>query len=300
EGDFPSAAYHDVLGQHAVFAEHTAISSAAHPCPYVAYFGPMHHPSTSSSSGSVTDASFSNPWNGPSAEIGNFAYPSMDHHFHSWDHHSPPFSASSGRVGGAADQASGPPTVSRSSRSNADLPRSGSFMHPFLVGQSHSSGTRSGSSVASTLIPPYPGSNARSRDRVQALQAYYQQQQPNGGPAIHSHTVPGTRRSSSHRGMAHVGSVAASSSEQSSGLYFIPTSSSSGRNFQEPEIPASVRFHAWERDHLPSMSLSQVDRDHPGWAVFHPPAPGGSDPSLRTSSFRQRHGSERTPSHNRS
>lgn len=163
------------------------------------------------------------------------------------------------------------------------------------LSSSCSSGMRSGSSIASTLNPPYPGSNARARERGQALQAYYQQQQPSGGPAIHSHIVAATRRSSSHRGMA------ASSLEQGNGHYFVPTSSSSGRNFQEPEDPVSARLHAWERDHLPSLSLSQFDRDHhPGRAAFHPPAPTGSEPSIRPISLRQRHGSERTPSHNRS
>lgn len=95
----------------------------------------MNHPSTSSTSGSVMDATFSNPWDGPGAEIG-FTFPSMDH-FHRWDHHSPPVSTSSSHAGGTADQALGPHTVPTSSRSNADMPRSGSFMLPFIVDHSH-------------------------------------------------------------------------------------------------------------------------------------------------------------------
>ncbi|KAB5529223.1 hypothetical protein DKX38_019304 [Salix brachista] len=43
EGEFSSNGYHDLLGQHAIFAEHTAaVSSATHPCPYIAYVGPIH------------------------------------------------------------------------------------------------------------------------------------------------------------------------------------------------------------------------------------------------------------------
>ncbi|XP_017977490.1 PREDICTED: uncharacterized protein LOC18600481 isoform X2 [Theobroma cacao] len=255
EGEFSSTTYHELLGQHAIFAEHSAVSSASHPCPYVAYFGPTIHPSSSNSSGSVSDSSnFNSHWNGPSvpSEIPtSYAFPAVDLHYHGWEHHSPPFSTSSSRIG-SSDQPSIPPVSQRSSRSSTDMPRSGSFMHPFVVG--HSSGARAGSSVASSLIPPYPGSNARARDRVQALQAYYQQQQPSTSPAIRTPIIPGSRRSSSHRSLAQVGPVASSS--------------------------------------------DQVDRDS-GWGAFHQAA-GGSDPGIRSSSFRQRHGSERTSSQNRS
>ena len=160
----------------------------------------------------------------------------------------------------------------------------------------HSSGARAGSSVASSLIPPYPGSNARARDRVQALQAYYQQQHPSTSPAIQTPIISGSRRSGSHRSHAQVGPVA-SSSDQMGGFYFIP-SGTSGRNFQEAENPLLTQFHAQERDRLPSFSLNQVDRDS-GWGAFHQAA-SGSDPGIRSSSFRQRHGSERTSSQNRS
>ncbi|CBI39509.3 unnamed protein product, partial [Vitis vinifera] len=253
EGDFSSTSYNDLLGQHAIFAEHTAVSSATHPCPYIAYFGPIH-PSSSNSSGSVSDGSnFNNHWNGPSvpSEIPtSYAFPTMDFHYHSWEHHSPPFSTNSSRIG--ADQPSIPPVTQRPARANSDIPRSGSFMHPFLVG--HSSGARAGSSVASSMIPPYPGSNARARDRVQALQAYYQQQQPSNSPAMRTPMISGTRRSGSHRGLAQVGPVASSS--------------------------------------------DQIERDS-GWGAFHQ-AGSGSDSGIRPSSFRQRHGSDRTSSQNRS
>lgn len=144
------------------------------------------------------------------------------------------------------------------------------------------------------MIPPYPGSNARARDRVQALQAYYQQQQPTNSTTMRAPIASGTRRSSSHRGSAQLAPVA--SSLDQSGFFFIP-SGSSGRNFHEQENHLSNRIHAWERDRLPSLSMSHVDRDS-GWGAYHQAA-SGSDPGTRSSGFRLRHGSERLPSQNR-
>ncbi|TYJ11685.1 hypothetical protein E1A91_A11G294000v1 [Gossypium mustelinum] len=295
EGELSSTTYHELLGQNAIFSEHSA--PAAHPCPYVAYFGPTVHPSSSNSSGSVSDSSsYNNHWNGPSVpgEVpASYAFPAMDHHYHNWEHHSPPFSTSSSRVG-SSDQSSNSPVSQRSARSGSDMPRSGSFMRPYVVG--HSSGARAGNSVASSLIPPYPGSNARARDRVQALQAYYQQQHPSTSPSIRTPVISGSRRSSSHRIHAQVGPVA-SSSDQVGGFHFFP-SGTPVRNFQEAENPLSTRFHAWERDHLPSFSINQVDRDS-AWGAFHQSA-GAPDPGIRSGSFHQRHGSERMSSHNHS
>lgn len=143
------------------------------------------------------------------------------------------------------------------------------------------------------MIPPYPGSAARTRDRVQALQAYFQQ--PSNSPAVRAPVMSATRRSSSHRGMAQVGGPVASSSDQAGGFYFYP-SGSSGRNFQEAENPVSNRY--WEREHLPAYPLTQVDRD-PIWGPFHHTGVG-SDTGSRSGSYRPRHGSERMPSQNRS
>ncbi|KAJ7973333.1 RING-H2 finger protein [Quillaja saponaria] len=295
EGEFSSAAYHDILGQHAIFAEHTAVSSANHSCPYIAYFGPIH-PSSSNSSGSVSEASnFSNHWNAPSlpSELPtSYAFPAVDLHYHGWEHHSSPFSTTSSRLGGA-DHPSITPGSQRPARPNSDLSRSGSFMHPFVVG--HSSAARAGSSVASSMIPPYPGSNARAHDRVQALQAYYQQQHPSNSNTSRTPVNPSTRRSSSHRGTAQVAPVA-SSSDQSGGFYFIP-SGSSGRGFQEQENPLPSRFHAWERDHLASLPLNHIDRDS-AWGTYHQGG-GAPDPGIRSGNFRSRHGSERMSSQNR-
>lgn len=143
------------------------------------------------------------------------------------------------------------------------------------------------------MIPPYPGSNARARDRVQALQAYYQQQQPTNSTTMRAPIASGTRRSSSHRGSAQLAPVA--SSPDQSGFFFIP-SGSSGRNFQEQENHLPSRFHAWERDHLLSLSVNH-DRES-GWGAYHQAA-SGSDPGTRSTGFRVRHGSERLPSQNR-
>ncbi|XAR49150.1 hypothetical protein NMG60_11032243 [Bertholletia excelsa] len=287
EGEFSSTSYHDFLGQHAIFAEHTAVSSATHPCPYIAYIGPIH-PSSSNSGGNVSDgSSFNNQWNGlsgPSEMPSSYGFPAMDLHYHSWEHHSSPFPTSSSRVG-AAEQ----PTVSsvthRAPRPNSDVLRSGNFVHPFV---SHSSASRAGASVSSAMVPPYPGSVARARDRVQALQAYFQQ--PSNSPGLRAPVMAGSRRSSTHRGVAHVGPLAAASDQSGSFYFFTPASSS--RNFQEAENPISNRVHAWEREQLTPFSLTQPDRDQ-GWGPFYQAASGST-------SFRQRHGSERMPSQNRS
>ncbi|GMG99743.1 hypothetical protein Nepgr_001583 [Nepenthes gracilis] len=287
EGEFSSIAYHDFLGQPAIFAEHTAVSSAAHPCPYFAFYGPV--PSSSpNSSASVSDGStFSNHWSGPSGSSEmptSYAFPAMDPHYPSWEQHSPSFSTTGSRMGGA-EQPSVPSVIQRSSRTNADIQRSGSFVHPFLVGQSSSA--RAGSSVTSSMIPPYPGSAARARGRVQALQAYFQQ--PSSSPPMRAPEVSASRRSSSHRTSTQMG-LLGSSSDQPGGFYIFP-SGASNQNFPEAENPVPVRFHTWERDHSASFLPSQIDRD-PSWGGFHQAGSGSS-------SLRQRHVSDRTPSQNR-
>ncbi|CAK9157750.1 unnamed protein product [Ilex paraguariensis] len=153
---------------------------------------------------------------------------------------------------------------------------------------------RARSSIPSSMIPSYPGSAARARDRAQALQAYFQQ--PSNSVAVRTPFTSATRRSSSHRGLAQVG-PASSSSDQTSGTIFFP-SSSSGRNLQEAENTVSNHFHTWEQEHLPSFPLSHGERD-PVWGPFHQAA-GGSNSGIRSNSFRPRHGSERMPSQNRS
>ncbi|KAL2941074.1 E3 ubiquitin-protein ligase RFI2 [Bienertia sinuspersici] len=275
---------HDFMGQHAVFAEHTAVSSSTHQCPYVAYYGPIH--SSSNSVGSVSDGSnFSNRWGGPSGPSempSSYAFPAVDPHYHGWEHQSLSFSANNNRLGGS-DQPSAPSLTPRASRGNPDLTRSGSFVHPFIV--NHSSGARVGSSVTSSMVPPYPGSAARARDRVQALQAYFQPPSTSPPMRVPPPIMPSTRRSSGHRGLSQ-GAPLPSSSDQTAGGFFMFPSGTSNRSFPEAENPVPNRFHGWDRDHLASFPITQGDRDS-SWLPHH--GAGGS---------RQRHGSERTPSHN--
>ncbi|RAL52640.1 hypothetical protein DM860_007408 [Cuscuta australis] len=316
EGDFASSAYHDLLGQHPLFAEQTAVSSSNHPCPYIAYVG--IHPTPSSSSGSISEGpNFNNHWNSsglPNEIPTTFAFPGVDVHYpHGWgEHHPSTFQTSSSRIGSAEQQPSIPSVSHRAARTtNSDMPRPGSFVHPFLV--SHSS-ARPGTSVGSPMIPPYPGSVARARDRVQALQAYFQQQ-PSNSPAVRAPVMSGgARRSNSHRGV-HLPQVASSSSDHhhqpaaAGGFYFYPSAAaaSSGRSFQEAaEGPSPLRFRSWEqREHTTTTFNNlppQVERD-PIWGPFyHQAAASGSDSGAIRSSgnFRQRHGSDRMPSQNRS
>nr|AGZ15397.1 zinc finger RING-type [Phaseolus vulgaris] len=292
EGDFSSTAYHDILGQHAIFAEHTAVSSSSHPCPYIAYFGPIH-PSTSTLVGTVFEASNFSHWNGPPVPGDmptSYTFPAVDLHYHSWSLYSFFFCPANQGLG-TEDQTPVSPGSQRPARVGSEVPRSRIFMHPFLVG--HSFAARSGNSVAFSMIPPYPGSNARARDRVQAFQAYYQPQRHHNSASVRTPVVSSTRRSSSHSGSVQLPPVA-SSPDQSSGFVYIP--GFAAHNFQE-ETHLQSRFHAWERDHLPSLALNHVGRDS-SWRAYHQSA-SVSDPSIRSSSFRLRHESERMPSQNR-
>ncbi|XP_057540109.1 E3 ubiquitin-protein ligase RFI2-like isoform X2 [Amaranthus tricolor] len=280
EGDFPPTAYRDFLVQHAVFTEHSTISSSPHQCPYMAYYGPVHS-SSSSSVGSVSDgSSFGNRWGGPSgaSEIPtSYTFAAMDPHYHGWEHHSQSFPANGTHLG-ASDQTSAPSLTTRSSRINSDIPRSGSFVHPFII--SHSSGGRVGSSVTSSMVPPYPGSAARARDRAQALHAYVHP--PSSSPPMRAPIMSNTR-SSGRRGLSQ-GAPLPSSSDQTGGGFFVFPSGTPPQSFQEAENPLSSRY-VWERDHLASFPLTQGDRES-SWIPHQ--AIGGS------SSFRQWHGSERT------
>ncbi|WJX85380.1 hypothetical protein P8452_67840 [Trifolium repens] len=290
EREYSPTPYHDAMGPHAMFTEHSAVSSGSHRCPYIAYVGPLH-PSTSSSGGTVSEVSNFNHWNGGPPIHGDmstsYTIPAVVLHYHSWDHPSSHFSSGSSHLG-AAEQPSVSQSNQRPTRGSSEAPRSGSYMHPFPVG--HSSVARAGNSAASSMIPPYPGSNARARDRVQALQAYYQQQQPPNSTTVRAPVASSTRRSSGHSGPAPLAPLA-SPPDQSGSYVYVP-----GRSFQE-ETRLPSHFHAWERDHLPSSSLNHVGRDS-NWRAYHQTA-SGTDPGLRSSSFRLRSDSERTHSQNR-
>ncbi|KAL3632789.1 hypothetical protein CASFOL_025773 [Castilleja foliolosa] len=296
EGEFSSNAYHDLLGHHPVFPDHTPVSSTSHPCPYVAYFGPIHPaPSSASSGGSVSNgSSFNNHWNvpsGPSEVVLNSSYaafPSMDLNYNNWDHSSSAFAAATNRI---SDQHLIPPMSQRTTRNTSDIQRPG--MHPFMLG--HSSAGRAPSSLTSSVLPTYPGTVARPRDRPSSLQAYFQQSTGNNpvarAPSVISATA-GRRSSSSHRGLAQVVApiTASSSDHQSSGFYLF----SSNRTFQEVENPRLDLFHhPWDREH------QLQDRDSV-WGSFRPPPTGSDSGGVRSGISRYRHGPERMPSQNRS
>ncbi|CAL0308558.1 unnamed protein product [Lupinus luteus] len=292
EGEFLSTAYHELVGQHTIFAEHTAVSSASDPCPYMAYIGPIH-PSTANPGVTVSEASNFNHWNGPPAPRGttSYTFPGMTIHYPSWEHHSSHFSSATGNLGAPADQTSVSPSSQRLAMGGSEFLRSGSFMHPFLVG--HSSAARPGSLVTSTMIPPYPGSNSQIRNRVHAPQASYQTRQLPNSITMRTPIAPSARRSGSHSGPTQLASVALSP-DRGGGFFLVP-SGSPGHHFQE-ETHLPSPFHAWERDHLPSLSFNQINRDA-SWRAYHQ-VDIGSDPGIRSNNFRLRHAVERTPSQN--
>ncbi|KAK9673141.1 hypothetical protein RND81_12G149200 [Saponaria officinalis] len=265
DGEFARTAYHDLFGQHTIFAEQAPISST-HRCPYVAYYGPVHSSSLSSAANLSDGPNFSNQWGGPSGPSEHqtsYPFAAMEPHFQGWEHHSMPFIATGSRLG-ASDQPSAPFVDQRSSQANADSLRSGSFVHPFNM-------NRSSGPVTSSMVPPYPGSAARARDRVQALQAYFQP--PSTSPPLR-HPLPmfpGTHRSNAHRSVSQMGPPP-SSSDQAGSFYVFP---SSGGSFHEMENPS--QFRGWERGHLESFPSTAS-------------GPNGSH---------QRHGLERSPSQSR-
>ncbi|KAG9443789.1 hypothetical protein H6P81_015129 [Aristolochia fimbriata] len=296
EGESPSTAFHELFGPHPLFGEHAAASSAAHSCPYVAYFQPLQPSSSSNPAESASDGPpFHHQWGsvtGPGDVPTSHAFPSVDIHYHGWEHHSPPYSPPNSRINGA-DQASVSSTTLRPTRPESDgLPRTGSFIHPFLLG--HGSASRASSSVLSSVMPPYLG-NGRGPPRVQNLRAYPQQPGSSGirPPPVFS----GARRSNGPRGVA---SVAAPSSSDHSGYYVLPPpSGSSGRSIQETQNPGGNRFYAWERDRFAPYPLVPVDRESSWWGPFHQGATSGSDSSSRNG-FWHRHTSERSSSQGRS
>ncbi|KAM7481611.1 hypothetical protein LguiB_006194 [Lonicera macranthoides] len=99
---------HNLVGQHTLSAEQTAVSSASHPCPYIAYLRPIH-PSSSNSSESVSSdgSSFNNHWSNSQSTLSeisptSYAFPTMDVHYQSRDHHhSFAFPMTSSQIGGS-------------------------------------------------------------------------------------------------------------------------------------------------------------------------------------------------------
>ncbi|KAL8171756.1 hypothetical protein V2J09_023560 [Rumex salicifolius] len=273
---FPLLSNHDLLGQHALFTEHAPVSSTSHPCPYFAYYGPIHS-SPPNSSASFPDNSFSNHWSGPSEVPSSYALPAMDPHYPTWEHHSPPLPAPTNRLGNSDHQPSVPSITQRSARANSDLSRPDFFVHPFLVGH------RASNNTVSPMIPPYPGSAPRTGEHVQA----YLQPPNHSPPGRRPFNPPQARRqfmssglSSNRRATNHRSSSSLASSSDQSGNFYVFPSNASNRSFPEVENQMPPRsFHHWERERLASLfpPLNQVDRD-PVWGPIHASGTSGFRP----------------------
>ncbi|XP_058083736.1 E3 ubiquitin-protein ligase IPI1-like [Magnolia sinica] len=287
DGESPPNPYNDLLGHHAIFAEHIAASSAAaHSCPYISYFQSIQPLPSANSSESVDGPSFHQPWSGlsgPSDIPNSQAFPATDFHYQNWEQHSSPFPPTSSRTDGADHSSSS--AVLRSTRPDLDgLLRAGPFVPPFL----HGSASRAGGSVISSMVPPPYLGNSRPPARVHGFHSYHQQPNLSG---VRGPIFSGGRRSGGPRGLAPAGPAPSSSSDQA-GLYFFPSSGSSVPNLQE----ADNHFYAWERDRFAPYPLVPVDRESSLWGPFHQATTGGSD-SINRTGFRHRHGSERPLSH---
>ncbi|KAK1418320.1 hypothetical protein QVD17_27463 [Tagetes erecta] len=240
EVEYPTHGYNEIAGQHPDFSDHSAtVSSATRMCPFTAYA----HPSTSSADVGDGSRYNNNRWNIGQLEIPNsYSFPTMDAHYSTHVDH--------------------PPVATRT---NIDMPTPGSYVHPFLAGQSSS--TRGPSSISSVMNHPHPGRGAPTWERSQAFDAYFQQ--------------PSTHIAHRSNTQAHVGS----SSDQNHGVYH-PTSS---RTVNDADNSMLNPFH-----HIPERDPSH-SHPHPySYPYSHEPGPyhqqGGG-------SARQRHGSARITSH---
>ncbi|CAN0897161.1 E3 ubiquitin-protein ligase RFI2 [Linum grandiflorum] len=232
DGEFSLNPYHD----HVAFPEQAAVTSTG--SPHVAYFGSVH-PSSSNSSPGLPDASnFNNHWSPQSSLVPSDMPSSYAIPYHIWEHQAPPFNSRIG--GGGVDQASFAPNAQRAaSRTNVRSQRAGSFVQPFLINQSP--GVRA---VPPSITPTYQGSNARARDRVQALQEYYQQPQPSNAPQDYAPLISAARRQFNRtRELLQSGGMAASSADPA-GFFFVPPGTSPPWNYQEA---ARTRFPTQEQ-----------------------------------------------------
>ncbi|KAI7756083.1 hypothetical protein M8C21_000446 [Ambrosia artemisiifolia] len=237
EVEFPTTGYNELVGQHAVFSDQSAtVSSATRVCPFIAYV----HPSPPSANVGDGGRYNNNRWSNGQSEIPNsYSFPTMDVRYNNHvDHPRMP------------------------TRTNIDMPTAGSYVHPFLPGQSSS--TRGPSSTSSLMTHPHPDSGARAWERSRALEAYYQQ------PSSHN-----PRRSNAQ---VHVGS----SSDQTHGTVYYPPSS---RSFHDADNSMLNPFnHVLEREPPHPHPYPYPHETVP----FHQPGGG---------SARQHHGSARAPSH---
>ncbi|XP_044491335.1 E3 ubiquitin-protein ligase RFI2 [Mangifera indica] len=275
----PPTTYHDQRGHHPILAEQEA-ASMAHS--YVAYVGPVPT-TTSRPSNNVDDTPLNYHWNGPSGHNEIFpphAFPAIQ--YHSWGHHSPPFSVSGSHMNGA-DPASVLPATQRSSHGESDaVTMSRSFPHPFVF--DHGSGPRRGGSFVSSVVPRHPGSTAVNLERIQASHSFLPQQQLSNSSGLPTPVGPGLRR---FDGLMSLPAVVPPPQHDQNGNFFIFPPSSSGQNLQEAESPFYNRFHVWERERL--SRFPAVIRDS-SWGLFHQTS-GASDSGNRPGSFWHRQSS---------
>lgn len=262
EVDPPSTTYHELQGNHAIFAEHVAASTLAHS--HVAYVRPIPR-ALSNASENVDETIFSHRRNAQSGhnEIYNpNVFPAMNVQYQSWGHHSPPISANRNHLNGI-DQASVPPTL-RSTRVEADaISRSGPFGHPFLHGPGSFPRARS------PFVPSLNHSvnNTRPHERIQVSHP------PQGNPtSMISPIMPGgVRRFSGPQGLPLM-MPALPHADHQGGFYIFPPGSS-GQNLHEAE----------NREHLSRFPVVLFDRDQ-GWGSLRH-ASGGIDSSNRSGNF---------------
>ncbi|KAL1811862.1 hypothetical protein ACET3Z_021927 [Daucus carota] len=229
--------------QHVVLVQPTAVSPASHFRPYAAYSGT--NSSSSHFSRSVSNGStLSSRWNSRTA-------PNV--YYHSWRQHSSLFPTASSHIDGP-DQPLFPSMTQSVARDNISMPRLGSFVHPSAV--DHGTNGRAGISVATSMRTPYPDSAARSRERMLALQAYYQHP-PVISQGVHTPLLPPTQRSNGQMNMTQV-EPGAASSEQASGF---PSTSLAGRNLSETQNSMPNPCHAWEREQSTSLPSSGNERE---------------------------------------
>ncbi|XP_017254653.1 E3 ubiquitin-protein ligase IPI1 isoform X1 [Daucus carota subsp. sativus] len=219
--------YDGLRRQHVVLVQPTAVSPAYHLRPYAAYSGT--NSSSSHFSRSVSNGStLSSRWNSRTA-------PTSSH------------------IDGP-DQPFFPSMTQSVARDNISMPRLGSFVHPSAV--DHGTDGRAGISVATSMRTPYPDSAARSRERMLALQAYYQHP-PVISQGVHTPLLPPTRESNGQMNMTQV-EPGAASSEQASGF---PSTSLAGRNHSETQNSMPNPCHAWEREQSTSLPSSGNERE---------------------------------------
>lgn len=267
----PSTTYHDMREHHSMPTENNDGSSLAHS--YVAYFGPIPHAS-SRSSDSIDDPHFNYPWNGLSGHNEMFnahTFPASGIQYHSWGHHSAPFSQFGTRINGT-DPGSVPPATQGSTHRDSDTTTSSrSFPYPLLF--PHRTGPRAGSSFVSSVVPRFPGPNAHPHEMIQVSHALPFPQRPGPSPI-----VPAVRRVE-HPGVLPPMVVAPLQPERNGGFHIFPSQTS----LHEAENSSPNQFHGWERERFSHFPPVLSDRDS-AYGPFHQAA-GESDSVNRSSTF---------------